>query len=126
MFAAGTAIVTSRSAPSLDTAYKLVEYDGRDRAKRSAGKASLPGRKALLRRREGGAPVEDRLVRADAERPAGFESLLERRTEAEAVEAIRARAAREIGALPAGLRSLTEAEAAYPVRIAAELLAGAD
>lgn len=124
VFAAGTAIVTSRSAPSLDTAYKLVEYDGRGRAKRSAGKASLPGRKALLRRREGGAPVGDLLARADSERPAGFESLLELRTEGEPVEAIRERAAGEIGGLPAGLRSLREAAEAYPVRIAEELLGG--
>ena len=125
-FAAGTSIVTSRSAPSLDTAYKLVEYDGRDRAKRSAGKASLPGRKDLRRLREGGMPVEDQLARFGTSAPAGAESLLQRQSEAEGIEAIRERAAREIGALPAGLRSLTEAAEPYPVRIAEELLAGVD
>lgn len=126
VFAAGTSIVTSRSAPSLDTAYKLVEYDGRDRAKRSAGKASLPGRKDLRRLREGGMPVEDQLARFGTSAPAGAESLLQRQSEAEGIEAIRERAAREIGALPSALRSLTEAAAPYPVRIAEELLAGVD
>ena len=124
VFAAGTSIVTSRSAPSLDTAYKLVEYEGRDRAKRSAGKASVPGRKALLRLREGGVPVEDRLVRYGAAMPKGAESLLRLRGEAEGIEAIRERAAGEIAALPAGLRSLTEAAEPYPVRVAEDLVAG--
>ena len=126
VFAAGTSIVTSRSAPSLDTAYKLVEYEGRDRAKRSAGKASLPGRKALLRLREGGRPVEDQLARFGAGVPAGAESLLRRRSESEGIEAIRERAAREIGALPAALRSMTEAAEPYRVRVSDDLLAAAD
>lgn len=46
----------------MDTAYKLVAYDGKHQAKYSAGKASLPGRKALLRLRRGGSPNEDRQV----------------------------------------------------------------
>ena len=121
MFAAGTSIVTSRAAPSLDTAYKLVEYDGQDRAKYSAGKASLPGRKALLRLREDGMPIEDRLVRYGADTPMGAESLLQARTMAEPLEAIRARAAREIASLPEPLRALTAADEPYRVRIADDL-----
>ena len=121
VFAAGTSIVTSRAAPSLDTAYKLVEYDGRDRAKYSAGKASLPSRKALLRHRKDGMPVEDRLIRAKSEPASGFESLLQARREAEALSTIRERAAREIAALPAALRSLTDAASPYPVRVADDL-----
>ena len=121
VFAAGTSIVTSRSAPSLDTAYKLVEYDGRDRAKYSAGKASLPGRKALLRLRRDGRLVEDRLVRYGADAPSDWETLLQARTAAEPLAEIRTRAAREIAALPESLRAMTTAAEPYPVRIAEEL-----
>ena len=125
VFAAGTSIVTSRAAPSLDTAYKLVEYDGRDRAKYSAGKASLPGCKALLRLRRDGRLVEDRLVRYGADVPDGAETLLQARTAAEPLEEIRARAAGEIAALPESLRALTAAAEPYPVQIAEELAGGA-
>ena len=39
----------SSDAPMLDTAYKLVEYDGRATMKLSAQKGSLPGRKQIFR-----------------------------------------------------------------------------
>ena len=40
----------SRDAPSLDCAYKLQEYAGLARRKRSTGKATWPGRKQVFRR----------------------------------------------------------------------------
>ena len=49
-FCVGTALSTSSDAPSLDMAYKLVEYAGRPCSKRSPGKATLPGRKQVWRR----------------------------------------------------------------------------
>src|SRR5206468_3790370 len=49
-FGLGTRLVTSADAPYLDCAYKLVEYAGRPRRKRSEGKASWPGRKQVWRR----------------------------------------------------------------------------
>lgn len=49
-FGIGGALVTSQDAPVLDTAYKLQEYDGLARRKRSAGKATWPGRKQVWRR----------------------------------------------------------------------------
>ncbi len=48
-FGVGTRVVTSADAPYLDCAYKLQEYAGRPRRKRSEGKATWPGRKQVYR-----------------------------------------------------------------------------
>ena len=48
-FGVGTRMNTSADAPYLDCAYKLVEYAGEPRRKRSEGKATWPGRKAVYR-----------------------------------------------------------------------------
>jgi nicotinate phosphoribosyltransferase len=48
-FGVGTALTTSADAPALDAVYKLQEYAGRARRKRSAGKATWPGRKQVYR-----------------------------------------------------------------------------
>jgi nicotinate phosphoribosyltransferase len=48
-FGVGTALTTSADAPSLDAVYKLQEYAGRARRKRSTGKATWPGRKQVYR-----------------------------------------------------------------------------
>jgi len=48
-FGVGTSLVTSEDAPALDCAYKLQEYAGRPRRKRSEGKATWPGRKQVFR-----------------------------------------------------------------------------
>lgn len=50
-FAIGTRLDTSADAPYLDCAYKLQEYAGQARRKRSTGKATWPGRKQVYRRR---------------------------------------------------------------------------
>jgi len=49
-FGVGTRVNTSADAPYLDCGYKLQEYDGVARRKRSAGKATWPGRKQVYRR----------------------------------------------------------------------------
>ena len=46
----GTHLDTSADAPYLDCAYKLQEYAGRPRRKRSEGKSTWPGRKQVYRR----------------------------------------------------------------------------
>jgi nicotinate phosphoribosyltransferase len=46
----GTALDVSSDAPSLDCAYKLQEYAGKARRKRSEGKATWPGRKQVYRK----------------------------------------------------------------------------
>ena len=49
-FGIGTHMDTSADAPYLDCAYKLVEYGGKGRRKRSEGKVLWPGRKQVFRR----------------------------------------------------------------------------
>ena len=127
-FAAGTAVVVSQDAPSLDAVYKLVEYDGQPRAKRSPGKPSLPRRKQVWRRSAGGQIVEDRIARFDAPPPDspddGWQPLLRRvmadgrRTEEsrETLAALRERAAAQLAALPAELRGL-RVESAFAAAI---------
>ena len=65
-FGIGSALVTSKDKPTLDMAYKLVEYDGRGRAKYSEGKRFLPGAKQVFR---GDGLSSDVLERRDAEAP---------------------------------------------------------
>jgi nicotinate phosphoribosyltransferase len=61
-FGVGTSLTTSSDMPALDCAYKLQEYAGIARRKRSAGKATWPGRKQVWRsfgndgRMAGGSP----------------------------------------------------------------------
>jgi nicotinate phosphoribosyltransferase len=71
-FGVGTRIGVSADAPTLDSAYKLVEYDGRPMIKLSANKVSKPGRKQVFRGPEG-----DVLGLRDEPAPEGHESLLE-------------------------------------------------
>ncbi len=49
-FGVGTSLTTSSDVPALDCAYKLQEYAGQPRRKRSEGKATWPGRKQVYRR----------------------------------------------------------------------------
>jgi nicotinate phosphoribosyltransferase len=48
-FGIGTALDISVDAPALDCAYKLQEFAGKPRRKRSEGKATWPGRKQVYR-----------------------------------------------------------------------------
>lgn len=73
-YGVGTRVGVSWDAPSLDSAYKLVAYDGRPVMKLSTGKATAPGAKQVYRSTDG-----DYDVLALAEEPApdaGFEPLL--------------------------------------------------
>jgi nicotinate phosphoribosyltransferase len=49
-FGVGTKLDTSEDAPYLECAYKLMEYAGTPRFKKSQGKATIPGRKQIFRR----------------------------------------------------------------------------
>ena len=53
-FGVGTKLDTSADVPYLDCAYKLMEYAGRPRFKKSRGKATIPGRKQVFRQFEKG------------------------------------------------------------------------
>jgi len=125
-FGVGTRLDTSADAPYLDCAYKLVEYAGVPRRKRSEGKATWPGRKQVLRtfgdnRRMGG----DTLALADEELPG--EPLLEPVMRAgervhgpESLAVVRRRVATNLETLPDGLRKL-KPDGAFPVEISPRL-----
>lgn len=52
-FGVGTKMGVSADAPYLDLAYKLTEYAGRPALKLSEGKVTFPGKKQVLRKKEG-------------------------------------------------------------------------
>lgn len=125
-FGIGTRLDTSADAPYLDCAYKLQEYAGRARRKRSEGKASWPGRRQVWRQYgiDGRMCGDTVTVEGDV-RPG--ETLLRpymkngRRLEpAESLTAIRLRSAAELARLPATLAALGT-EPAYAVTIAPAL-----
>jgi nicotinate phosphoribosyltransferase len=130
-FGVGTSLVTSDDAPALDCAYKLQEYAGTPRRKRSEGKATWPGCKQTFRRYdEAGRMTGDVLtVSGDAQpgealiRPVmrGGRLIAPLPSLADA----RAHAARELSRLPEGLRGL-DVVPAYPVEIAPALRRLAD
>ena len=118
----GTHLDTSADAPYLDCAYKLEEYAGRPRRKRSEGKATWPGRKQVYRYYEGNSVMLNDVVTLESDPQDGRPLLHQvmragRRTEpAPSLAALRAYAARELANLPAPLRELGHVPA-YPVRI---------
>ncbi|MDH4230222.1 MAG: nicotinate phosphoribosyltransferase [Nitrospirota bacterium] len=125
-FGIGTQLDTSGDAPSLDCAYKLQEYAGAPRRKRSEGKVTWPGRKQVLR--EYGADgriLRDTLTLEDDPLPGT--PLLGRVMDAgkrigpaPELEAIREHAARELATLPAAVRPLT-LPGTVPVQVAPAL-----
>ena len=71
-FGVGTELATSGDAPSMGAIYKLVEVNGRDTAKWSEDKTSLPGSKQLFRFAD-----RDVLALASEPLPQGAEPLLQ-------------------------------------------------
>ena len=115
----GTRFGVSFDAPSLDSAYKLVEYGGRAVCKLSEGKATLPGPKQVWRR---GFAEPDLLATRDEPGPPGAEPLLVpvmrsgRREEHDAtIAAARRRLELDLGALPAPAILIEEPTAPQPV-----------
>jgi nicotinate phosphoribosyltransferase len=118
----GTDLGTSRDSPVVNGVYKIVaELSGeawRGVAKRSEGKATLPGAKQVFRRFEEGTMVED-VVGTAEERLEGEPLLVPAMREgeivhAETLEEMRGRTRRSLDALPVALRSRGE-KPRYPV-----------
>ncbi|MEZ5576463.1 MAG: nicotinate phosphoribosyltransferase [Candidatus Competibacteraceae bacterium] len=125
-FGIGTRLDASTDAPTLDLVYKLQEYAGRPRRKRSEGKATWPGRKQIYRQRTAnGALTGDCLGLEDM--PRTGEPLLvkvmengRRLASSEPLDIIRDRVRMQLAALPPALRA-GRGEPPYPVEIAPEL-----
>jgi nicotinate phosphoribosyltransferase len=126
-FGIGTSLTTSFDVPALDCAYKLQEYAGLPRRKRSAGKATWPGSKQVWRQYGPDGQMCGDILSVEEDQQPG-EPLIQavmkngrrlgpRPTLAE----IRTRAARDIDRLPEPLRRL-ELGASYPVQVTESLV----
>jgi nicotinate phosphoribosyltransferase len=127
-YGVGTRMNTSADRPYLDCAYKLQEYAGRPRRKRSEGKATWPGRKQVYRRSNHAGRFEGDTLTLEGDVQIG-EPLLQpvmRGGQPLAAPAplskVREHAAHGLARLPDALRSLEPAPA-YEVRIAGPLQA---
>ena len=127
----GTAMTTSSDVPALDVVYKLQEYAGVPRRKRSANKATWPGRKQVWRRYGADGRMASDFLSLEALSPevaeGNGEPLLrpvmrngKRLAAAASLDDIRAHSKRAFERLPEPLRRL-EPGAAYPVDVAKAL-----
>ena len=131
-FGVGTSMDVSEDAPYLNCAYKLVEYAGEGRRKRSEGKATWPGRKQVFRRRDDSVMSGDRicLVGEECEGDPLLEPVMNGGSplnEIAPVDVIRERVREQLDALPEMIRSLEPASRPYPVEVSEgirELFAG--
>jgi nicotinate phosphoribosyltransferase len=127
-FGIGTRMDTSADAPYLDCAYKLQEYAGIARRKRSEGKATWPGRKQVYRNYSNNGIMSGDTVTVENV-PCAGQPLLQLVMQAGKVVArqptlieARAQARRQLNGLPMSLRQLSNTPE-YPVIISAELQA---
>ncbi|WP_405231191.1 nicotinate phosphoribosyltransferase [Lentisalinibacter salinarum] len=122
-YGVGTDLDVSADAPYLDCVYKIQEYAGIPRRKKSAGKATWPGRKQVFRHyRDDGSFDHDVIGLVDE--ALDGEPLLgpvmragERLGEPEPLTDIRERAAAQMAALPRDLSLLPVAADPYRVEI---------
>jgi len=126
-FGIGTSLVTSSDAPFLDAVYKLQEYAGKPRRKRSTGKATWPGRKQVYRHYDARGRLDHDIVTVESDHQAGEPLLVpvmkngRRLHAAEGLDAARSRAAAQLASLLEPLRLLETSEIPYRVEIAPAL-----
>lgn len=125
-FGIGTHMDTSADAPYLDCVYKLVEYGGTPRRKRSEGKELWPGRKQVFRRYTDDGTMRGDVLSLEGDRAEGEVLLLpvmengRRLASPEPLEQARQRALEQLGRLPAALKRL-EPAGDYPVVVSEKL-----
>lgn len=108
----GTSLVTSSDVPALDCAYKLQEYAGLPRRKRSEGKATWPGRKQVWRRTDSQGRIVGDTLTIEGDRQDGDPLLRpimrdgRRLPDLPMLDAVRAHAASQLLRLPDALRAL--------------------
>nr|WP_291684505.1 nicotinate phosphoribosyltransferase [Bradyrhizobium sp.] len=131
-FGVGTSLTTSSDVPALDCAYKLQEYAGIARRKRSAGKATWPGRKQVWRSFGNDGRMAGDVLSLQDDRHTGEALLIpvmrngQRLGAPPTLDDIRNKAARGLAQLPEPLRRLDEEAARFPVIVAAGLIALAE
>ena len=125
-FGVGTRMNTSADHPYLDCAYKLQEYAGQARRKRSAGKATWPGRKQVFRRSDGAGHLAGDTLTAEGDIQPGTPLLVpvmrggRRLAPSPPLAEVRAHAQRQLDTLPRALRRL-DLPTAYPTEVAEPL-----
>ncbi|QSR86626.1 nicotinate phosphoribosyltransferase [Candidatus Methylacidiphilum infernorum] len=127
-FGIGTSLDTSSDCPYLDCVYKLQEYEGKPRRKRSTGKATWPGSKQLFRYfNDSGIMQKDLICLAEENYPAV--ALLQpvmrqgkRILPKEDLGEIQRRTLRSLGNLPPRLKTLQPAQTLYPVEFSPSLV----
>ena len=126
-FGIGTSLTTSSDVPALDCAYKLQEYGGLPRRKRSTGKATWPGRKQVWRRYGSDGRMVGDILSIESDDQSG-EPLIQlvmgggrRVALSPTLAEVRTRAARNLAQLPEPLRRL-DPQASYPVQVADALV----
>ena len=125
-FGVGTNMDVSADAPFLDCAYKLQEYAGRARRKRSEGKATWPGRKQVYRARDASGIMTGDILTLEGDPQQGTPLIRpvmkngKRLHAPPALDEIRRHAAEELGRLPPSLRELRDTPP-YPVIVAPAL-----
>ncbi|HEX5472505.1 MAG TPA: hypothetical protein VFW73_11490, partial [Lacipirellulaceae bacterium] len=114
--------------PSLDMAYKLVDYAGHGRTKLSAHKAIYPGRKQFFRQFESGKMMRDKIMRADETGP-GEPQLVQVmrggqriRENCDGLGEARDHTRRQLEALPADYHRLESIGQEYPIAISESLV----
>ncbi len=127
----GTSLTTSADVPSIDCVYKLQDYAGLPRRKRSENKATWPGRKQVWRRYDAEGRMSGDVLSLDsgtAPSDTNGEPLLQlvmqhgkRIAPSPTLDEIRRHAKRELEHLPEPLRRL-EPGASYPVEVADDLI----
>ncbi len=124
-FGVGTRMDTSSDQPFLDCAYKLQEYAGRARRKRSEGKATWPGRKQVYRHLDADGRMVRDVVTLESDPQAGEPLLMpvmkngRRLAGAPGMAAVRRHATANLARLPEPLRRLEEFD--YRVEISPAL-----
>jgi nicotinate phosphoribosyltransferase len=126
-FGIGTALDTSADQPYLDCAYKLEEYAGIARRKRSEHKETWPGAKQVYRELDPKGRYSFDILTVAEDREPGMPLLHpvmmggKRLSPPEPLSAIRARAKESLASLPNELCAIDGPFSPYPVRISDEL-----
>lgn len=121
-YGVGTRMGVSEDAPSLESVYKLVAYDGRPVMKLSEGKSTTPGAKQVFR-----GPDGDVIGLRDESPPPGTQPLLVavmeegRRTHRESLDEAREHFAADVDLLPASAKRTRN-----PVEVTARLSSAAE
>jgi nicotinate phosphoribosyltransferase len=122
-FGVGTAVDASDDAPTIDMAYKLQQYAGKPRRKRSPSKVSLPGAKQIFRERNEAGEISSDWIALEGEHARGEPLLFEvmrngkRIADTPGLKRIREYCRGELKSLPSVLRDLDEADDPAPFAV---------